>query len=584
MQASARELDPITCEVIRSNLHAICRQMRNALIRASFNPVIYEMIDFSLGLYDSKAELIAEGPGSPLFNGTLTFTIRHVVAHLGEQNIHEGDVLLSTYAYWTGSHPQDAVIIAPVFVAGKIFGYAASKAHWIDIGAKDVYGIDTTDIWQEGLQLFAVKIVKHGSLDPELVDIIRANSRLPDSVVGDMVAQISACSLGARRVTELVGKYGESTVSAAVARLLDHGEQIARQALAAVGHGVWEGEAALDNNGIETEPVRVRVRVTIRGGEMLVDTTGSAAQQLGPVNSPLISTISAARLVMKMIMAPHYDANEGFFRPLRVVAPEGSVLNPTAPAPVFLYAWSALAMGDAIFQALAAAVPERAVARSGGDLGVMIFSGFSPEDGSFYASGADESCGQGAGIDQDGESATILWALGESRNVPVEILEQRFPILVERYELLQDSGGPGRFRGGLGVKKHWRALSDIKLITVLERTKFPAWGVDGGLEGVANDLTLSAQSPRALRTGKVSGYVLRKDEVLHLHMGGGGGWGDPTDREPQAVLRDITAGYVSIDAAARAYGVVVSETDGEYSLDLVATQRLRSARRLGSTA
>ncbi|MEP7247324.1 MAG: hydantoinase B/oxoprolinase family protein, partial [Gammaproteobacteria bacterium] len=338
------------------------------------------------------------------------------------------------------------------------------------------------------------------------------------------------------------------------------------------------GEAALDNNGIETQPVPIRVRVTIRNGEMHVDTTGTAPQQIGPVNSPLPSTVSAARLVMKMIMAPHYDANEGFFRPLRMVVPQGSLLNPTAPAPVFLYGWASIMMGEALFKALAMAAPQRAVARSGGDLGGLLFSGFSPEDGTFYAGGADESCGQGAAIDQDGESATIHWALGESRNVPAEIIEERYPILVERYELWQDSGGAGRFRGGLGVRKYWRALADMKLIAVIEQTGYPAYGLEGGQGSWPNALVLSADSPDAKAVGKIAGYMLKKDARLQLHMGGGGGWGSPLERDPEAVLRDVTAEYVSVSAAERDYGVVIQSAEGRHTLDKLATQSMRASR------
>ncbi|MEP7246829.1 MAG: hydantoinase B/oxoprolinase family protein, partial [Gammaproteobacteria bacterium] len=243
--STATTPDPITVEVIRSFYQSTARQMRNILVRSSFNPVIYEMIDFSLGLYNREAELIAEGPGIPLFMGTLTFTIRHVVDYLGEENIEDGDVLLSTYPYWTGAHSQDAVIIQPIFVDGRIFGYAASKAHWIDLGAKDVYGMDTTDIWQEGLQLYGVKVVKRGKLDNEIVEIIRANTRLPDAVVGDLTGQIAASSLGTRRVIDLVQKYGKDVVTASITRMLDQGEAIARQAIAEIGDGEWFGEAAL---------------------------------------------------------------------------------------------------------------------------------------------------------------------------------------------------------------------------------------------------------------------------------------------------------------------------------------------------
>lgn len=576
---SSKSLDPITVEVIRSYYQSTARQMRNTLVRASFNPIIYEMIDFSLGIYNRKAELIAEGPGIPFFMGTLTFTIRHLVDYVGIDNIEDGDVLLSTYPYWIGSHSQDAAVVRPIFVDGRIFGFTAAKAHWVDLGGKDIYGTDTTDIWQEGLQLFAVKVMKRGKLDREILEIVRANSRLPDSVVGDLTAQVSACNRGAQQVIELVSKYGADTVEAAIDRILDHGEQIARQAIASMPDGEWTVDSAMDNNGITPDLVPLRATLRISGDEMFVDTAGSAPQQVGPVNCPLPSTISGIRLVVKMVVAPNYDANEGFFRPLKVSSPEGSIFNPRAPAPVFLYGWSAMIMAESLFKIIAEIAPERSVARSGGDLGGILFSGYRPEDGSFFAGGADESCGQGASHDQDGENALIMYSLGESSNVPAEIMEERWPVLMENYELWQDSGGPGRFRGGLGVRKRYRALADLKLIGTIDQTKSPAWGVDGGMTGTPNSMIVCPGTPRERRIGKVSDCIIPAGECVDIEMGGGGGWGDPLERDPERVLGDVRGGYVSVESAGKDYGVVVRSEGGGYVLDPLATDKARDAAR-----
>ncbi|MFZ1101098.1 MAG: hydantoinase B/oxoprolinase family protein [Steroidobacteraceae bacterium] len=574
-----RTLDPITVEVIRSYFQSTARQMRSTLVRASFNPVIYEMIDFSIGIYSRDAELIAEGPGIPFFMGTLTFTIRSVMKHLGLDNVHDGDVILSTYSYWTGSHPQDAVIIRPIFVEGSIFGYTAVKAHWMDLGAKDIYGTDTTDIWQEGLQLHAVKVVKRGKLDDEIVGIIRANSRMPTEVIGDLTAEISACGHGVKRIQELVHKYGTDTVQGAIASILDHGERIARESIKAMPDGTWSAESALDNNGITQDQVPFKATVRIAGDEITVDTSGSAPQQVGPVNSPFPSTVSAIRLVLKMIIAPNYDANEGFFRPVKVISPEGSVFNPKAPAPIFLSGWTAQIMAESLFQVMAKIAPDRSVARSGGDIGGVMFSGVDPVDGSFFAGGEDECCGQGAGMDQDGENALILFVLGESSNVPIEICEERWPILTEKYELRPDSGGAGKWRGGVGVVKQWKALTDLKLIGTIEQTKAPAWGVDGGQSGKTNSMTISVGLPHERPMGKASGWSLPAGERLLFEMGGGGGWGDPLDRDPARVLNDVVGGYVSKESAEREYAVVVRQSETSYSVDDKATRALRQKRR-----
>jgi N-methylhydantoinase B len=568
-------LDPITVEVIRNYHQSTARQMRNALIRASFNPIIYEMVDFSLGIYDENADLLAEGPGIPLFVGALTFAIKDVMNYVGRENVDDGDVILSTYSYWTGSHPQDAVTIRPIFWDGDIIGYAVAKAHWMDLGAKDIYGIDTTDIWQEGLQLFGVKIVKKGVLDKELVEIVRANSRLADGVIGDMTAQISACNLGAERTLALISKYGIETVKASNTRMLDQAEEIARKAIIDMPDGEWTVEAALDDNGIDKDPVPLKATIRISGDRMFVDTTGSAPEQVGPVNCPLATTVSVMRLVMKMIIAPNHDANEGFFRPLTVHAPEGSIFNPRAPAPVFLYGWPAMVLGEQLFRAFTEIAPDKAVARSGGDLGGILFSGTRP-DGSYLAGGVDECVGQGASIDADGENAVVSYALGESRNTPAEIVEERFPVLVEEYRLREDSGGAGRYRGGLGVQRRWRMLGDVSLISVLEQTKRPAWGVDKGKGSVPNRLTAGWGTDGAKQLAKVAGYSVRSGQQLMLETGGGGGWGDPHERLAETVLADVIDGYVSSERAEADYGVIIFlNADGHQQVDAVATERLR---------
>lgn len=572
--------DPVTVEVIRNYHKSTARQMRSVLVRGSFNPVIYEMVDFSLGIFDDQGDLLAEGPGMPIFCGAVTFAIRDVIKYVGKENLCDGDVVLSTFGYWTGSHPQDALTIRPIFVGGVLFGYSAAKAHWMDIGAKDFYAVDTTDIWQEGMQFYGVKIVKKGIIDREIVEIVRANSRLPDAVVGDMTSQISACDLGAKRTLALVDKYGADTVVEVNREILIQGERLARQRIAEMPDGVWRVEAALDDDGIGAEQVPLRATVTISGNRMIVDTSESSQQTPGPVNCPFGTTSAVMRLVMKMIVAPEQDANEGFFRPVEVVAPLGSIFNPRPPAPIFLYGWTAMVLGEALFRAFVEIRPDRAVARSGGDLSGILFSGLGP-DGRLFAGGTDECCGQGAGIDQDGENAVISYALGESRNTPAEILEERYPILVERYELWADSGGAGRFRGGLGVRRRWKILSDMNLICTVEQHKSPSWGVQGGQGGPVNTMVLRWGTDDEQRIGKSNGVKLLAGERIELETGGGGGWGDPLDRPVELVAADVRGGYVTADRALRDYGVVVSIDEGDVVVDEKMTRTRRKSRKRG---
>lgn len=570
-----QQVDPITVEVTRNYMQSAARQMRNVLVRASCNPVIYEIIDFSLGLYNSRAELLAEGAGLPHFMGTLRFAILTVVDYVGQDNIRDGDVFLSTYPYWTGSHSQDAVVFKPIFIDGRIFGYAASKAHWMDIGAKDIYGSDTTDIWQEGLQIFGAKVRAAGVPNREVLEIVRANTRLPDSVMGDLNAQIAACDAGARRVTELVAKYGASTVEGAFEAILDHGERITRQAISEAPDGEWSASGMLDDDGITREPIPIRVTVRIKGDSLTVDTTGSAAQVTGPLNAPFASTVSFARLAIKRLLTPNYEANEGCFRPLNVISPAGSIFNATPPAPVFLYGLGPEVMGELIIQALAQALPDRAIARSGGNECAFLFSGVDPKSG-FFAGADVEGIGEGASQDADGESALVLYSGGDCRNLPAEVLESKYPIRTLKYELRTDSGGVGKFRGGLGVVKMWQALTDLRCITVVEQTRFPSTGLFQGGCGLASTSILNAGSDRETRLGKQSNATLPAMAEWHLHSGGGGGWGQPAERDPRLVADDVTHGYVSEGSAEKDYRVKLRKAGRQFVVDQEATARLRA--------
>lgn len=570
------DVDPITVEVIRNYYIATANQMKSILIRASFNPVIYEMIDFSLGLYDRKAQLLAEGPALPYFCGSLSFAIRNVInGYLTEGNLDDGDVVLSSYGYFTGAHPQDVTLIKPIFIEGNLFGYSACKAHWMDIGAGDIYGVSTTDCWQEGLQIYGAKVKKRGEYDNEIMEILRANTRVPDGVMGDLHGQIAAIEYGAKRVGELIEKYGKDTVELAVARFLDHGEQLARKAIVEMPDGEWSAEGFMDDNGITSDPVPIKLTVKKQGDELIMDTTGSASVQAGPTNCPYASTVSICRLVMKMITTPLNASNEGHFRPLKVIAPEGSIFNPKPPAALFLYGWPAMVLGQLAFKALSQAAPERVVTGTGGDLTFVLFSGVDPVDGTFFASGADEACGGGASIDRDGENALIDMWWGESQNVPVEVIEERYPVRVTKYELRQDSGGPGKFRGGLGVEKHWKALADLNIVSVVERTKDAPFGLFGGGQGKPNIAILHPGTPEEKRIGKVVSYKMAAGEEWHMITGGAGGWGNRYERDPRAVLNDVVKGYVSLESAKLDYGVAIKLVGDELILDEAETLRLR---------
>jgi len=573
--------DPITVEVIRNALVSAANEMTNTLVRTSFNPVLYEMLDFSADIYNGKAELIAEGKGAVIFMGTVSFGIRSTVEHVGKENIEEGDVLVACYSYFAGSHHPDVLVFKPIFYDNEIIAYTAVKAHWVDTGACQTYGhYANTDMFQEGIILPGIKIVKKGVLDRELVDIIRHNSRVPDVMIGDMTAQIIACESGEKRLLALINRYGKGTLDEAIEAILDHDEMIMRQAIAQIPDGTYSAEAWVDDNGFDDNPLKVCLTLEVKGDDIIFDTTGSAPQQPSAMNCPYPSTVAFCRLVTKMILQPHTRSSEGHWRPLTVIAPEGSIYNPQPPAASYLYGWVGAPLGESIFKALAEVLPEKVVARSGGDICVSVgHMGRNPETGKWFLSAIGQSpVGQGASFDRDGGDGLIAYIMSGSEAIPIEVFEERGPVLVERWALRQDSGGPGKFRGGLGIERQIQSLTDCTVGGLVEQTKFPAWGLFGGKSALPNVGILWPGTSKERTYGKIRGLAFKKGERHLILTGGGGGWGDPYERDVNAVLTDVIRGYVSLESAKKDYGVVVREKNGEYIVDEVKTEKLRRHR------
>ncbi|MBN2322727.1 MAG: hydantoinase B/oxoprolinase family protein [Spirochaetes bacterium] len=576
--AEKTKADPITVEVVRNYFSSTALQMGKVLLRASFNPVIYEMKDFTVGIYDKNYELISQDLGEPLFNGALSMATRDMVNYIGKKNLVEGDTLLSSYAFDTGSHPNDVTMVTPVFIDGEIFVYLTSKAHWMDIGGKSIYMSDSTEMYQEGLLLRSVKIKKAGVINEEIADIIRINSRFIDNTIGDMNAQLAAGEYGRKMVLSLVEKYGKDVVDDALVEVLNHGERLTRDIIRSLPDGQWSAEGALDDDGINIGvPVPVKLTVTIKGDEMIFDTTGSSGMTEGPMNCPLATTVSFITLIAKALLTPNYSNNGGCTRPIKYIVPEGSLFNPKPPASVCLYGWSGICLYAVGMKALTEAIPDRVVARSGNDIGCVMFY-TKASDGSMSGGGIDECQGQGAWQGSDGTNALCDLYVGDSCNVPGEIIEERYPFIVERYSLRNNSGGPGEFRGGLGVEKHLKALGDVNLVVCQEQTKTPAWGLFGGKPSTMSMITvLRPETEHEWRTGKATDYKLPKGERMWVLTGGGGGWGDPYKRDMEKVLADVIDEYVSIESAKDDYGVAIKQEGDRYLIDKEETERIRGS-------
>jgi N-methylhydantoinase B len=548
-----RTADPVTTEIIRHGLDAAADLMKVTLRRAAFSPIIYEVSDFACALYDRDVRLLAQARALPMFLGTLSFCIESAVARIGGvDQLEPGDVIFSTYGYDIGSHQQDATIVLPSFFEGELVGYAAIKAHHMDIGAKATYCTDTTDIFQEGAIFPGVKLYRAGVLNEEMYRTILANSRMPQALAGDLGAQVAAAKAGLSGLTRIIERYGLETFRDSVERMLDHGEALVRDVFAALPDGRYVAQGSLDNDGISDEPVPFEVALEIDGSDIVVDFTAAPQQTQGPINCPLATTVSAARIAIMVLAGGGESANDGFFRAVEVRTTPGTLFDPLPPAPIYMYYWPAMVAVDVIHRALADAMPDRVPAGSGGDLCALNWWG-TDDDGAFWADGQDHLIGQGAAADGDGRAPLMHITGSGIRNMPIEVFESRRPVVAERCEYAVDSGGAGTHRGGLGIDVHYRVLRDVHVTAPVERTTTPPWGLHGGGPARPNGLRVRYPDGTAREYRKVTGLSLPAGSVLEVITGGGGGFGPPAERDPAAVHADVGEGYVSEDAARRDY-------------------------------
>ncbi len=560
---------------MRNYLNAATREMAWAFDRTAYDPVITEVRDYGLALFDRHFRIVAESVGVPPFSGTLGMGIETGVNAIGIENLEDGDVFWNNWPYWNGSQVNDVTIAAPIFHGKEIVGYSGAKAHLIDVGQKDpAYCIDTLDVYQEGLKLPGVKLVKRGKVDTEIERIIKFNSRAPDRNMGNVYAQVSAVQTGVRRFNHLIEKYGMDTFEYCLSEIMAHGELIARKKLKELPKGTWKAEDYLDNNVISDNPVHMKVKVTITDEEFVVDYTGSDDQVEGTVNSPLGISVSAANSTFKSLTTPSDPTNSGHFAPVRVIAPEGSIFNPIPPAGVFLI-WPGGHAYDLIRKALIQGLPRRIPACSTGDCyALMLTGGFSKKYDyeRFYIFANDHGGGLGGHYGADGESVVVHDCFAGGQNTPTEINETMAPVLVKKWQIVTDSGGPGEFRGGLGMVEEVEVESRSRATTIFLRAKSPPWGFNGGKNAKPgrNIFFPDTKKEQTMSTGALD---MESSETVRVISAGGGGWGDPLRRDPELVRHDVEFGYVSVEGARRDYGVALKK---DLSVDPAATKSLRA--------
>ncbi|WP_165492152.1 hydantoinase B/oxoprolinase family protein [Egibacter rhizosphaerae] len=569
-------VDPITVEVVRHALIAAAEEMKTNLRRTAYNPIIYEVLDFSCGVLDRNTRMVAQSDGLPIFLGNLTATVSTMVADVGVDRLRPGDVYLMNDPYEAGNHLNDVATIAPVFSDGdELLGFACTRAHWLDIGGKDPAGsLDATEIMQEGLWFRSVLLQRAGEPVPAVYRMIEHNIRYARNMLGDLRAQVAATHVGAQRVREIFARHGTSVVEQAIASMHQQGDQRTRDAIRLMPDGVYEAETCMDDDCRGNGPLPVKVTATVEGSDLTIDLAGSHGQNVGPVNAGLPATEAACKIALKALTHPRTPTTDGDFEALRVLCPEDSMFNAQFPAPTFMYTTHLITLTDLVIRALSGATPRMAVAGHYGHLCGFFFVGFEPTDGELYIHQEPEHGGWGAGPHGDGESAMISIANGDTQNLPAEIIEARFPLRVERHALRPDTGGPGMYRGGLGTYRDYRVLGhNPEMTSVIDRRTCPPWGLQGGGSGSPARVMVDAEGAAPAEYGNGRRVRVGADQVVSVQTPGGGGWGSPLARDPEQVRLDVERGYVTSAAARLHYGVVVDEV-GEF-LDADATARVR---------
>ncbi len=571
-------LSAVDLEVIKASLSGIVQEMQNSLFRTGFSTIVRESQDASCAIMNAKGEVVAQHVVLPLHIGAFPACCGGVLRAYGD-DIAEGDAFLINHPYEGGSpHAPDMCVIVPVFVDGALFGFTASIAHKGDIGGP-VPGScsgQARETFNEGLHLPAMRYQRKLVHNDDLDRVIAANSRTPELVIGDIHGQLGSGRLGERRLHELVAKYGKDKVLASYARLFEIGEARVRAAIAEWADGRFEAERFVDDDGVNLEkPVRIHIVVEKNGDDLHLDFSGSADQTQGPANirPPLVQ--AACAFVLIALIDPQMYVSSGMLRAFRITARDGSVLNPRFPAPVNTYNPTVHALVDAMFAALAPIVPSR-VRADGAASRSIIIGGRSTTAGKGYVQYEIFGGGDGARATKDGLSGTSV-NQSNAKIAPVEIIESEFPTRLTRFELIRDSGGAGQFRGGLGIRREYLNLADARFSIRSAKHVIPPNGMAGGGPGAPGDIWINPDTRDAKHLPtRYADYPLKAGDIFRVDTPGGGGYGDARTRPPELVLADVREGFVSPEAAARDYGVVVT-ADGA-AVDAVGTAGRRGAK------
>ncbi len=585
--------DLVSLHVLHNALINVAAEMALVMMKTSYSTIFNEGLDFSTVILDARGELIAEKNYTPSMMGAIPHTVKWTIEELGTKAFAPGDVLVHNDCYRGGCHLPEHMMIKPAFLDDTLFGFLGNMGHCAEIGGKapGSFASDATDVYQEGLRLPPVKLINRGEHVEDVWRIILTNHRTPRNTWGDFHAMIGSLNVGERRLVSLAHKYGAAFVRDGSLALLDHSERLMRAHIDELPDGEYAAEMWVEDDGVTQEPFKIRVTVLIRGDVILFDFTGSSPQVRGPMNCVFTVVAAAVYNAVFSVVDPRslIPRNSGCYRPIRIIAPPGSVVNVQHPgACVGGNTDTQPKIIDLLFAALAHAVPERIAAASGGSSSNLLFGGIHPITRQYYSNYHFDGMGAGATARKDGNSAEIT-RHSNCRNTPVEVFETRYPFLTWDYRLVQDSGGPGRQRGGLAIVRTLEVTApEITVSALFDRARLAPWGLFDGMDGGRTRLQVRpagtdrfrsfAEAYGTLSPTKFTNVVLKRGDVIRYQTPGGGGYGGPLERDPEQVLEDVREGFVSVTAARSAYGVVLSSERGQLRLDPKATRRIRSRR------
>ncbi len=575
--------DRITSEVIRQRLIAIPNIVDRNITRTAFSPIVAEYKDYAVGIVDIKGRLISQCKGgiTIFVANALGTAVLDGIETYGIERIKQGDILITNHAGTMGQHLNNVVMYTPVFVPEKPelpVAFMAVVMHWVDVGGAIVGSAvsnTTTEIWQEGLQLRSVKLHDAGRPIEEMYRVIEYNTRFPRMVLGDLNAQLAGCLQGRDMMVQVYADYGIEAVETAVSLLWDQSEAATRRAIRSIANGVYRASSFLDDDGIRKgAPIPIDISVIVEDERIVIDFSNIAPQMRGPLNAGRNGgAVAAARVACKYLLTPNEPANEGAFRPLDIVIPDGKFLSARPDAAMGGSGSMLPTVIDTIFAALAPAAPDRVAAAHHGTYGIHMFFGRDPETGELFKQSDTATGGWGANCDRDGNGPFRSLVHADTHGVPVEMQEAMNPFRIDSVALRCDSGGAGKYRGGPGIEKIYTPLTQMQINVSFERTQCPPWGLQGGQPGQVGWVEIHRDSHVIGPLAKATEDILLNDRVRVL-TGGGGGFGNPATRDPHSVARDIAFGYVSAKAGREIYGVELTSAG---DVDEIATSRLRAS-------